>query len=107
MQSSDAARIKETYEAWWSGVRSAIEAEIASGETDLSRLMHRTFAKVVGRRPSNEWLSLVFGREVPAPFLTAHRIARDWIADTVIEHAARIDADAIIETGSGWGYNLY
>jgi hypothetical protein len=107
MQDSAAASVKATYEASWSGVRSAAELEIAAGETELSRLLHREFARVVGRRPAGEWQSLIFGRETPAPIVSGHRIARDWIADTVIEHAVRIGADAIIETGAGWGYNLF
>jgi hypothetical protein len=106
-KSGAAAEIKASYEAWWSNVRAAVETQIAAGETDLSRILHRTFANAVGAPPPGDPPSLVFGREVPAPYLTAHRMGRDWIADMVIEQADRIEADAIIETGSGWGYNLF
>lgn len=107
MQTPGAVSIKDLYESSWSRARATLEAQIAAGETELSRLLHGAFAQIVGERPPGEWQSIVFGREVPTPFLAAHRIARDWIADTVIEHAVRIGADAIIETGSGWGYNLF
>lgn len=107
MQAPGAANIKDVYESWWSRVRAALESQTSAGETELSRLLHVTFAQTVGKRPASEWQSIIFGRETPAPYLAGHRIARDWIADTVIEHAARIGADAIIETGSGWGYNLF
>jgi hypothetical protein len=102
-----ATDVKATYEAWWSATRDAVDGEIAAGETELSRLMHRAFARTVGARPKTEQTSIIFHREAPAPYLAGHRIARDWIADTVIEHAVRTGADALIETGSGWGYNLF
>lgn len=102
-----ADKIKAIYEAWWSTVRGAVEDEIASGEVGLSRILHRTFAEAVGKPPPGDPPSIIFGQETPAPYLAAHRIGRDWIADMVIEHADRIQADAIIETGSGWGYNLF
>lgn len=101
------ARIKATYESKWSGDRAAIEEQIAAGERDLSRIVHRSFASMVGRMPARDTPRILFGREAPAPYLTAFRITREWIADTVAEHARRIDADAIVEAGSGWGHNLF
>src|SRR3954469_22914481 len=99
--------VKASYEDAWSAARAAIEAEIAAGETALSRLVHRSFPNIGGKRIQEGNVSRIFHAEVPAPFLTARRISRDWMADTVIEQAGRTDADAIVEMGSGFGYNLF
>jgi len=97
--------VRASYEAWWSRVRMALDDEIAAGETNLSRLLCKIYAKTVGERHINESISVLWGTEVPVPYLPANQIIRGWIADTVIANATY--ADAILETGSGWGYNLF
>ena len=47
---ADADFVKATYEDAWSDARAAIEAEIAAGETALSRLVHRSFPNIGGKR---------------------------------------------------------
>ncbi|MDX9861166.1 MAG: hypothetical protein RBS99_09630 [Rhodospirillales bacterium] len=98
-------QVRERYEAWWSRVRTASKRQIDAGETSLCRILHRTYADTVGERASGEDFSVLWGMEVPVPYLAANRIVRDWIADTVI--AAASNTDAVIEMGSGWGYNLF
>jgi len=97
--------VRATYEIWWSRIQTALNTEVAAGEKNLSRLLHKIYAQTVGERHASEKFSILWNTEVPAPYLAANRIIRDWIADTVIAQAARFDA--IIETGSGWGYNLF
>lgn len=97
--------VRASYEAWWSRVRDALATEAAAGETNLSRLLHKIFAKTVGERHAKESISVLWGTEVPVPYQASNQIVRDWIADTVISQTAGVDA--IIETGSGWGYNLF
>lgn len=75
------------------------------GEQDLARFIHLAHAATVGTTPPGERISILWRAKVPAPYLTSVRIVRDWIADTVIEHS--IGCDAIIELGSGWGFNLF
>ncbi len=55
-------------------------------------------------KPAPE-LGGALGFDINRPPLAVRRLARDWIADTVIEHAEGVDA--IIETGAGWGCNLF
>lgn len=102
----NAAKVKTTYESSWSEIRQAIEIEADTSERDLSRLLNKAYARSLAarKRPPTQ-VSIVFGREAEMSFLAANRIARDWIADCVIERAA--SADAIIELGSGFGYNLF
>ena len=102
----NAAKVKTTYEASWSEIRQAIEIEAEAGESGLSRLLHKSYARSLAarKRPATQ-VSIVFGREAEMSFLAANHIARDWIADCVIERA--VSADAIIELGSGFGYNLF
>ena len=102
----DPTQIKLQYEAWWQQTNEALEQVIASGERNMARLVNETYELSVGPTPPGERLSLIFGKEVPAPYLYANRVIRDWIADVIVT-AARDGVDAIIETGSGWGYNLF
>lgn len=107
MPSAAKEPIRQRYDTLWSQADAAIDAEIAAGETDLSRLLHRSFACLTqGYAPATQ-TGLAFGSAYEAPSLATYRLDRDWTADTVIALAARIDADAIIETGAGWGYNLF
>ena len=97
-------QVRAAYEAWWERTESAIDRHIAAGETDLARLLHLAYRDSVGETPPGPRTSIIYGLELEVPYLAANRIIRDWIADTVIEHASGVDA--IIEIGSGWGYNL-
>jgi hypothetical protein len=101
----NAAKVKATYESSWTETREAIEAEVKAGEKDLSRLLNKAYARSLAARKRPPAPSIVFGNATEMPFLAANRIARDWIADCVVERAA--EADAIIELGSGFGYNLF
>lgn len=105
MTGTQKEQVRASYEAWWSRIQSTLKTHVASGETNLSRLLYKIYADTVGERHAAEKFSILWGQEVPVPYLPANRIVRDWIADTVIAHAA--DVDAVIETGSGWGYNLF
>ena len=102
LQHSD--RVRAAYEAWWARTESAIDRYIAAGESELARLLHLAFRDSVGETPPGPRTSVIYGLELEIPYLAANRIVRDWIADTVIEHASGVDA--IVEIGSGWGYNL-
>ena len=97
--------VRSTYEAWWSRTRSAIDRHISCGEKNLFRLMNKSYEETVGQSPPGPRVSKLYGRDVSVPYLHANRIVRDWIADTVIEAATNVAA--IIEVGSGWGYNLF
>lgn len=105
--SSHAEDVRSRYEAAWSRIENAVDRNIDAGEQELSRLLHTSYAQTVGEVPGGERVSIFWDTPTPAPYLAANRIIRDWIADTVIHHAAALDADAVIELGSGWGYNLF
>jgi len=97
--------VKTTYEQWWGQVHDVVLQQQASGEHELARLIHLALAATVGAAPPGERNSILWRTKVPSPYLTSVRIVRDWIADTVIEHSQ--GCDAIIELGSGWGFNLF
>lgn len=99
------ASVSATYEEWWSHVHDVVLQQGLSGEQDLARLIHLALAATVGDTPPGERSSILWGTKVPSPYLSSVRIVRDWIADTVIEHSE--GCDAIIELGSGWGFNLF
>lgn len=99
------ATVSATYESWWSRVQNEILKLESSGEHELARLVQLALVATVGDTPPGERMSILWGTKVPSPYLASLRIVRDWIADTVIEHSQ--DCDAVIELGSGWGYNLY
>jgi hypothetical protein len=107
MPSTEDDPIRLLYDGQWNQAGKAVEAEIAAGETDLSRLLNRSYATLIGANAPARRTGLAFGRVYEASSLAAYRLDRDWTADIVIAHASRIGADAIIETGAGWGYNLF
>lgn len=106
MSQTHRREVLAAYEKWWSRTEAAIDRHLEAGERNLARLVNLSYRDTVGEVPPGERISLVFGKEVPIPYLAANRLVRDWIADSVIARATS-DVDAIVETGSGWGYNLF
>jgi hypothetical protein len=99
--------VRSAYEAWWGATEAAIAAVLDSGERELSRILHLAYERSIGRTPPGERVSVLFEMAAPADYLSANRMIRDWIVDRVIAEARRVEADAVVEMGSGWGYNLF
>ena len=93
--------VRDSYENRWAGTHDQVAAAISNGERDLSRLVHGAPDKGWPTTPETEVLyDLIRSR------LSIFRLRRDLAADQIIENLAP-DTDAIIETGAGWGSNLF
>ncbi|MDP9014358.1 MAG: hypothetical protein M3O41_17195 [Pseudomonadota bacterium] len=89
----------------WPAVLSRIEADLCAGETDLSRVVNRVKRWESGLAEEKEREFVVAGRalRLPGPFALHGGVG--WMAEKLL--ALADGADAIIELGSGWGFNLF
>lgn len=89
----------------WPAVLAQINAELAAGETDLSRILIAVKRREVALADDHELPVVVAGRALCLPRSFALHGGLGLILEKLVALAA--GADAIIELGSGWGFNLF
>ena len=94
----------EVYEGVWAEVRARISAEIANGETSLSRILRKVWSGWLERsgEPSQ---GLAYGRRVQLPS-AALLGACDGLREYAALSACRPDTSLVVEIGAGWGHGL-
>jgi hypothetical protein len=104
--SRDAAWIEREYGSEkWPAILDRIEAELAAGETDLARIVNKVKDWELGRGGKADRRVVVMGRPLDLPYALGFRAGANLIFEKLAEHLQ--GAEAIIELGSGWGYNLF
>lgn len=98
-------KLRQVYEARWGRTLDAARAALRSGERDLSRLVHRIHRDTTRKQPAGPLLGQAFGLEPGAVSFALQRVARAFVADTLLDHADGVDA--VVDLGSGWGYNIF
>ncbi len=89
----------------WPAVLARIDAELAAGETDLARIVNRVKHWELALSGEGEQRVVVAGQPVRLPRSFALHGGLGLIGDELV--AAAEGAEAVIELGSGWGFNLF
>src|SRR5208282_1710222 len=89
----------------WPAILARIDAELAAGETDLARILNRVKRWEIGLADDRELAFIVAGRALQLPRPFALHGGLGLICERLIALAE--GAEAIIELGSGWGFNLF
>ncbi len=104
--SRDAAWVNREYGSEkWPAILNRIEEELAAGETDLARIVNKVKDWELSRGGRADKRVVVMGRPYDLPHALGYRAG----ANLIFEKLASLleGAEAIIELGSGWGYNLF
>jgi hypothetical protein len=88
----------------WPAILTQIDAELAAGETDLARVINRVKRWEWGLGEESEQRVVVAGRAAHLPRSFALHGGLGLIGEKLVALAE--GAEAIIELGSGWGFNL-
>jgi hypothetical protein len=89
----------------WPAILSGIGAELAAGETDLARVLSAVKRREIALADDGDLSVVVTGRALHLPRPFALHGGLGLILEKLVALAA--GAEAIIELGSGWGFNLF
>lgn len=101
---SPSARRAQEYEPVWQELAAAVDARVAAGERNLSRVVSSVYHEWRGHDVARA-NGVAFGEVVALPRSALAGARRALIAQTVIA-ACRPDTSLIVELGSGPGLNL-
>jgi hypothetical protein len=89
----------------WPAILERIDAELAAGETDLARIVNRVKRWEIALAGDRELSVVVAGHAMQLPRPFALHGGLGLMGEKLIARAE--GAEAIIELGSGWGFNLF
>jgi len=89
----------------WPAVLSRIESEVSAGETELARVISRVKRWEADTADPQPRSVVVDGRSMKLPRCFALHGGTGSMTENLI--ALADGADAVIELGSGWGFNLF